>query len=100
MNCSFSGFMFVCSYAYKMDPGSPGWPQTFYEVENDLECPRYLCPKIMPLRGAKDATQGFIHARQVIYQLNYIFCFLKAQFFYYIGTIVLSKSSVPSSLWL
>lgn len=53
-----------------MDSGSLGWPHTHCEAEGGLEHPRSLFPRVMASCGSEAVTQGFTHARQVLYQLH------------------------------
>lgn len=60
-NCR-SVFRFFRSFAYTTDSASPGWPQTHYEAENNIDIIVFLYPRIMALCGSEDATASFFHA--------------------------------------
>lgn len=60
---------------------SLGWPEICYVVEDDLEpllslpTPENLKLEVcttLSISGAEEQTQGFLHARQVLYQISHI----------------------------
>lgn len=61
VNCS-SVFRFACSFAYMTDSASPGWPQTHYEVENNIDIIVFLYLGMMTFCGSEDPTPSFFHA--------------------------------------
>lgn len=61
MNCS-SVFRFAYYFAYTTDTASPGWPQTHYEVENNIDIIVFLYLRIMAFCGSEDPTPSFFHA--------------------------------------
>lgn len=61
VNCS-SAFRFVRSFAYPTDLASPGWPQTHYEAENNIDIIVFLYPRVMALCGSEDPSPSFFHA--------------------------------------
>ena len=92
--CLWSSFFFFFSFSFicvfflvgstrnSVSYNSPGWPQTCLEFLILLTPPpkcttgRYHHSQFMQ---GWDRTQGSLHARQALYQLSYLYSFLKKQ---------------------
>lgn len=60
------GFKSVLDPPFALALCRPGWLQTCYIAEGDLELPMFL----LPLSVCGDGAQSLIHARQALYHLS------------------------------